>query len=415
MTDYYAVLGVPRDATDEEVKKAFRRLAREVHPDVNPDPRTQERFKEINAAYEVLGDPEKRLAYDNPAEIIVAPANPHEALFDLINPGARTRSFTTAGDLFSALIKQVGDVGPRPSHTRPQEQGPAHAQPQPTAPRESDVAPSLPAKAPTLAEAKQAAQDRVASWRTDAVDTVDRWHSGRRERLNTWEQKRKARIEDWKNNATQASHGWRREAESAAERRWAPEGISRVSTSVYGRLNAEQRAATLINSRQESAAIQLRDRSVIATSTFARNALNQADRLADGQKAEINKHARTQRELIQAANSVEEIEAIVAACEALSETLQDARAADFDELKAKTAESGNAHQAKWDELMSAQEQARTEHTATLSAAPSPEAPQTAVTTSPRDWRTRYQGPDWGSSPASRPPGPFQPPSGRISP
>src|SRR5712671_2522820 len=63
-TDYYAVLGVRRDANAEEIKKAFRRLARELHPDVNPDPKTQERFKEINAAYEVLSDPQKKQVYD---------------------------------------------------------------------------------------------------------------------------------------------------------------------------------------------------------------------------------------------------------------------------------------------------------------------------------------------------------------
>ena len=59
-TDYYAVLGVRKDANAEEIKKAYRRLARELHPDVNPDPVTQERFKEITQAYEVLSDPEKR-------------------------------------------------------------------------------------------------------------------------------------------------------------------------------------------------------------------------------------------------------------------------------------------------------------------------------------------------------------------
>ncbi|GGM66457.1 chaperone protein DnaJ 2 [Thermopolyspora flexuosa] len=62
--DYYAILGVRRDASQEEIKKAYRRLARELHPDVNPDPATAERFKEINQAYEVLSDANKRKMYD---------------------------------------------------------------------------------------------------------------------------------------------------------------------------------------------------------------------------------------------------------------------------------------------------------------------------------------------------------------
>jgi molecular chaperone DnaJ len=63
-SDLYAVLGVSRDATAEEIKRSYRKLARELHPDVNPDPATQDRFKEVTAAYEVLSDPDKRQMYD---------------------------------------------------------------------------------------------------------------------------------------------------------------------------------------------------------------------------------------------------------------------------------------------------------------------------------------------------------------
>ena len=63
--DYYESLGLPRTASDAEIKKAFRKLAREHHPDVAKDKkRAEEKFKEINEAYEVLGDPEKRKKYD---------------------------------------------------------------------------------------------------------------------------------------------------------------------------------------------------------------------------------------------------------------------------------------------------------------------------------------------------------------
>ncbi|MCX7822443.1 MAG: DnaJ domain-containing protein [Syntrophobacterales bacterium] len=62
--DYYEILGVSRTATQEEIQRAYRKLARKYHPDVNKEPGAEEKFKEINEAYEVLKDPEKRKRYD---------------------------------------------------------------------------------------------------------------------------------------------------------------------------------------------------------------------------------------------------------------------------------------------------------------------------------------------------------------
>ncbi|MGC2373364.1 MAG: DnaJ domain-containing protein, partial [Solirubrobacteraceae bacterium] len=68
--DYYKTLGVDKKASAEEIKKAYRKLARKYHPDTNPDTnpddkRAEERFKEISQAHDVLGDPEKRKQYDS--------------------------------------------------------------------------------------------------------------------------------------------------------------------------------------------------------------------------------------------------------------------------------------------------------------------------------------------------------------
>ncbi len=63
--DYYKILGVNRDANEKDIKRAYRQLARQFHPDVNPDDkRAEEKFKEINEAHEVLSDSEKRAKYD---------------------------------------------------------------------------------------------------------------------------------------------------------------------------------------------------------------------------------------------------------------------------------------------------------------------------------------------------------------
>jgi molecular chaperone DnaJ len=97
--DYYEVLGVGRDADDGQVKKAFRRLARELHPDVNAhDPAAEEKFKEAAEAYEVLSDPERRRLYD---------AYGHEG----VRSGGYAPSFEGFGsvsDLFSAFFGAGG-------------------------------------------------------------------------------------------------------------------------------------------------------------------------------------------------------------------------------------------------------------------------------------------------------------------
>jgi molecular chaperone DnaJ len=64
VADLYEVLGVDRDANQDQIKRAYRKLVRELHPDINPDPQVQDRFKDITAAYEVLSDPQKRSTYD---------------------------------------------------------------------------------------------------------------------------------------------------------------------------------------------------------------------------------------------------------------------------------------------------------------------------------------------------------------
>src|SRR5258707_1896347 len=72
--DYYEVLGIARNATGEEVKRAYRKLAVKVHPDKNPDdPRAEEKFKELGEAYDMLMDADKRAAYDRFGHAAFAP------------------------------------------------------------------------------------------------------------------------------------------------------------------------------------------------------------------------------------------------------------------------------------------------------------------------------------------------------
>lgn len=65
MRDYYEILSIQKDATQDEIKKAYRTLAKKYHPDLNPnDSEAEQKFKDVNEAYEVLSDPEKRQRYD---------------------------------------------------------------------------------------------------------------------------------------------------------------------------------------------------------------------------------------------------------------------------------------------------------------------------------------------------------------
>ncbi|MBI1864217.1 MAG: DnaJ domain-containing protein, partial [Nitrospirae bacterium] len=93
--DYYDVLGVKRDASEHEIKKAFRKLARQHHPDLNPGDKTAEqRFKDINQAYEVLSDSSKRSQYDRFGHGAFE-AGPAET-----SPGFRPEEFAFGGGTF---------------------------------------------------------------------------------------------------------------------------------------------------------------------------------------------------------------------------------------------------------------------------------------------------------------------------
>jgi molecular chaperone DnaJ len=104
--DYYEVLGVTRSSTDDEIKKAFRKLAKDNHPDLNPgDKAAEARFKEINEAYEVLSDPEKKARYDQYGHMGVDP--------NFAGGGSPFGGFDMGdmGDLFDSLFGSFGFGG----------------------------------------------------------------------------------------------------------------------------------------------------------------------------------------------------------------------------------------------------------------------------------------------------------------
>jgi len=104
MADYYDLLGVSRDASPEEIKRAYRKRARELHPDANPDdPQAEQHFKEVARAWEVLRDPEKRERYDRFGEAGVGNGGP--------GGGDPFAGFGGVGDIFDAFFGGQGPFG----------------------------------------------------------------------------------------------------------------------------------------------------------------------------------------------------------------------------------------------------------------------------------------------------------------
>ena len=97
--DLYELLGISRDASAEEIKRAYRKLARELHTDTNPDPAAEEQFKKISVAYEILSDPERRLSYDTYGD-------PRGPQMGGMGGGGFEGGF---GDLFDMFFNQMGN------------------------------------------------------------------------------------------------------------------------------------------------------------------------------------------------------------------------------------------------------------------------------------------------------------------
>lgn len=136
--DYYNLLGIPKNAPDKDVKSAYRRLARKYHPDVNPGDKTAEaRFKEINEAFEVLSDPQKRQKYDQygsdfeNAEAFARARQQSQQQSGSYGRGARGTPFTTyesqdmgdLNDVFESLFRGMGGGGARTGGRRASRKG----------------------------------------------------------------------------------------------------------------------------------------------------------------------------------------------------------------------------------------------------------------------------------------------------
>ncbi len=111
--DYYEVLGIPRDADENAIKSAYRKLARTFHPDVNKSDDAEERFKEVNEAYEVLSDPDKRAAYDRYGHAAT------QGGFGAGGAGAGFGGFPGGfGDIFEEFFGGFGGMRERPTRPR---------------------------------------------------------------------------------------------------------------------------------------------------------------------------------------------------------------------------------------------------------------------------------------------------------
>ena len=124
--DYYAILGVERTAAQDDIKRAYRKLARKYHPDVSKHADAEDRFKEVGEAYEVLKDPEKRAAYDRmgtgwrSGEEFQPPPNWDEG-FEFSGAGEQAGTDASLNDLFEAMFRGARTAHARPSHAMGQD------------------------------------------------------------------------------------------------------------------------------------------------------------------------------------------------------------------------------------------------------------------------------------------------------
>ncbi|NLM26447.1 MAG: molecular chaperone DnaJ [Firmicutes bacterium] len=111
--DYYDILGVPRGASEDEIKKAYRRLARKYHPDVNHEPGAEEKFKEINEAYRILSDPEQKAKYDQFGHAAFENGGMGQGGFGGFD-GFGGFGFDDLGDIFSSFFGGTSRASNRP-------------------------------------------------------------------------------------------------------------------------------------------------------------------------------------------------------------------------------------------------------------------------------------------------------------